>query len=215
VVSGNSRQYTNRQTRRVIRIFRYACFRELVRPDQIVALDTIEPLRYGQTQAGESDPVTPVDIETVRLTARHLSPIIKAMVRIHAATGMRPSELCMIRPIDIERRPDGVWIYAPQTHKTKHRGTRRTIPIVGDAKLALRPYLDRDPEAYCFSPREAREQRYAALRRNRKSRVQPSQTSPLPRPSTRSPERRAAGRLGGPRARSGRSDGPEGRGAPR
>lgn len=39
----------------------------------------------------------------------------------------------------------------------------------------LRPWLDRDPSAYCFSPREAIQWYAARKRAKRKTRVQPSQ----------------------------------------
>ena len=155
VAGGNCRTYVNRQVRGIVGVFRHAVARELVRPEVIVALDTLEPLRYGQTEARESEPVRPVDIEAVRLTARHLSPTVRAMVRVQAATGMRPGEVCAIRPMDIERRPDGVWVYRPATHKTKHKGKTRAIPLVGDAKLALKPFLDRPGDAFCFSPADS------------------------------------------------------------
>ena len=155
IASGNCRRYCNDQTRGIVLVFKWGVSRELVRPETLVALESLEALRYGQTEARESERVKPVDIEAVRLTARHLSPTVRAMVRIQAATGMRPSEVCAIRPIDIERRPDGVWVYRPATHKTKHKGKARAIPLVGDAKLALKPFLDRPDEAFCFSPAEA------------------------------------------------------------
>lgn len=160
VVSGNCRRYVNRQTRNVTLIFKYGVSRELVAPDRLVALESLEPLRYGQTKAKESTPVTAVDIEAVRLTAIHLSPIIKAMVRIQAATGMRPSEVCKMRPCDIDKSgPE--WFYRPPDHKTAHRGKAKGVPIVGDAKLALIPYLKRAPEAFCFSPNDDRTLRQA------------------------------------------------------
>ncbi|QDV44385.1 site-specific tyrosine recombinase XerC [Stieleria neptunia] len=176
VKSGNCRSYVNRQTRNVVAIFRHGVSRELIKPDQLVALQSLEPLRYGQTTAKESNPVTAVDIEAVRLTAQHLSPIIKAMVRIQAATGMRPSEVCKMRPCDIDQNGTE-WIYRPSSHKTAHRGKTKGVPIVGDAKLALIPYMKREPEAFCFSPKEAVEWRNAQLRKNRKTKVQPSQVS--------------------------------------
>ena len=77
------------------------------------------------------------------------------MARIHILTGMRPSEICKMRPCDIERRSDGVWIYRPESHKNDWRGNRREIPIVGAAQDVLRPYLTRKPKSYCFSPRES------------------------------------------------------------
>ncbi|WP_413430906.1 tyrosine-type recombinase/integrase [Crateriforma spongiae] len=155
VASGNCRKYVNTQTRCIVSIFRFGVSREIVKPEYLVALQTLEPLKQGQTKARESEPVQPVDIEAVRLTAKHLSPTVKAMVRIQAATGMRPSEVCKMRPTDIEKRPDGVWVYRPPTHKTAHHGKTKAVPLVGDAKLALKPFLDRPDDEYCFTPKES------------------------------------------------------------
>ncbi len=77
------------------------------------------------------------------------------MVQIQVATGMRPSELFRMRPSDIEQREDGVWVYRPSEHKTKRHGKKKQVPIVGDAKVALEPYLDRDPTDFCFKPEES------------------------------------------------------------
>src|SRR6056297_1729939 len=49
VAGGNCRTYANKLTRCVVRIFRYAVSRELIRPEHIVALESLEPLRFGQT----------------------------------------------------------------------------------------------------------------------------------------------------------------------
>ncbi|QDV42938.1 site-specific tyrosine recombinase XerC [Stieleria neptunia] len=165
----NTRRYINEQIRSIIKVFRFGVSREVVDPSIVVALDTLEPLAYGQTKARESDPVTPVDIESVRLTAKFLSPQIKAMVRIQAATGMRPSEVCVMRPIDIEKRPDGVWVYRPAKHKTAHRGKKKEVPLVGDAKRALKPFLNRPDEEFFFKPVEASEWHLQQRRENRKT----------------------------------------------
>ena len=50
---------------------------------------------------------------------------------------------------------DDVWCYQPATHKTEHHGRERRIFIGPRAQAVLRPWLDRDPESYCFSPKEA------------------------------------------------------------
>lgn len=154
IATGNCRTYCNTQTRDVVRIFKFAVSRELIRPETLVALNSLEPLRYGQTKAKESVPVESVNLDDVRATVRHLSPTVRAMVRIQAATGMRPSELCIMRPADVER-VGPVWLYKPQTHKTRHLGKSKAVPIGGDAIDALRPFLERGAEEYCFSPEES------------------------------------------------------------
>jgi len=155
VATGNCRTYVNRLVRCIRAIFRHAISRELCGVDVLVRLETLEPLRAGQTQAPESDPVRLVNLDDVRATAKFLSPMLSAMIRIQASTGMRPSELCSIRPAEIHERPDGVWMYRPAKHKTSHRGKSKAVPLVGDARLALEPFLIRAPDAFCFSPRES------------------------------------------------------------
>ena len=152
--AGCSRQYCNRLTNCVVRMYKHAVAEELVDQDAWQRLKSLEPLRAGQTTAKEREPVKPVPIECVRATAAFLSPVLKAMLRIHIATGMRPSELCRMRPADIDRTGE-VWMYRLTKHKTASRGKARAIPIVGDAQDALVDYLNRKPDSYCFSPAES------------------------------------------------------------
>lgn len=169
-----SRPYVNRLTNVVIRIFKYAVSQELVLPEVWQRLKSLEPLRAGQTKAKERPPVRPVDIEVVRATAKHLTPVLKAMVRVQVATGMRPSEVCSLRPCDIDRSgPE--WFWRPEKHKTAGRGIQKAVPILGDARAAIEDYMNRAPNAYLFSPAESVAWWCAQKRANRKSKVQPSQ----------------------------------------
>ena len=171
---GNSRVYCNRLTNAVVRMFKWAVSQELVEHETWQKLKSVEPLRIGQTAAPETEPVKPVAIEVVRETAKHLSPVLKAMLRVQVATGMRPSEVCNIRPCDIDRSGE-VWMFRPAKHKTANKGKRKAVPLIGDARDAITDYLNRDPQAYCFSPAESVAWWQATKRANRKTKVQPSQ----------------------------------------
>ena len=173
---GNSRVYCNRLTNAVVRMFKYAVSQELASNETWQKLKSVEPLRIGQTKAPETEPIKPVAIETVRATAKHLSPVLKAMLRVQVATGMRPSEVCNIRPCDIDRSGE-TWMFRPAKHKTANKGKRKAVPLLGDAREAITDYLNRDPQAYCFSPAESVAWWQATKRASRKSRVQPSQES--------------------------------------
>lgn len=175
IAGGSCRTYINRLIRSTKKIFKFATSKQLIDKSVPAWLDTLEPLQRGESEAPESTPVVPVDLDVVRATAAKLSPVIRAMIQIQAGTGMRPSELCNMRPCDIEQRSDDVWIYKPSTHKTAHRGKAKTVPIVGEAMAALAPYLDRAPDAFCFSPAESMQWVLEQRRKNRKSKVQPSQ----------------------------------------
>ena len=176
VTAGLSRVYCNRLTNAVVRIFKYSVSQELVGESTWSRLKSVESLRTGQTEAPETNTVKPVSIDVVRATAEHLPPGLKAMIRVHLGTGMRPNELCRIRPCDIDRSGD-VWVYRPAKHKTAHRGKTKAVPILGDAREALTDYLNRSPESFCFSPAESMTHWYAKKRAARKSKVQPSQQS--------------------------------------
>ncbi|MDA7873614.1 site-specific integrase [Rhodopirellula sp.] len=155
--TGNKRNTVNRKIREVVRIFKFGVSMELVEPATWQKLTALESLKANQSAAPESEPVAPVSMADITATTRHLSPVIRAMIELHVLTGMRPSEVFRMRPCDIEKRPDGVWVYRPFISKNERHGHDRRIPIVGDNRIALEPYLDRDPESFCFSPAESAE----------------------------------------------------------
>jgi integrase len=163
-----SRTYINRLINNVVAIFRHGVSCELVSIDVVHRLKTLEPLRYGQTTASEPKRRKPVSIEHVRATAENLPPVVKAMIRVQVATGMRPIELFRMRPADIDRSGE-TWIYRPSTHKTERTGKEKLIPLVGDARDAITDYLQREPESFCFSPAESMTWRRSKSRSNRQT----------------------------------------------
>jgi integrase len=172
----------------VKRMFRWAVSMELMPVTVYQALSTVPGLRRGRTQAREPQPVGPVDQADVERTLPFLPPIVADMVRLQQLTGMRPGEVCQLRPECIER--DGrVWTYRPSSFKTEHHdGARRVVFIGPQAQVILTPYLLRPADAWCFSPIESEEQRHVELRAKRKSPVQPSQQNrrkPRPRRAPR------------------------------
>jgi integrase len=75
-------------------------------------------------------------------------------------TGSRPGELFKLKAADIDRSSD-VWFYSPSAHKGRHLGKRRVIAFGPQCQEVLRPYLNRDPHSYLFSPRESEAERRA------------------------------------------------------
>ncbi len=173
VDSGKSRLYCNRLTNLVIRMYKWASSEELVDESAWNWLKSLEPLKVGHTDAPESEPIRPVAIADVVKTIPQLPPVIRAMVRVQVATGMRPSELCGMRPAEIDRSGP-VWMYRPAMHKNAGKGKTRAIPIVGDAREAITEFLNRSPQHYCFSPAESMAWISAKRRSERRSKVQPS-----------------------------------------
>jgi integrase len=150
-----TRKSINRQINRVVRLFKWAVENELVSGSVLHALRAVGGLRPGRSGAKESLPVRPVDDKTVDATLPHLSSVVAAMVRVQRLTGMRPGEVCQMRPCDIDRsRP--VWVYTPPTHKTEHHGKERRVRIGPKAQAILASVLvGRAHDALVFSPADA------------------------------------------------------------
>lgn len=182
IESGHCRTNINRMVKRIKRMFKWGVSEEHVTPVMLTALSAVEGLRKGRSEAVESEPVEPVDDATVEATLPHMSPILSAMVQLQRLTGARPGEISSLRPCDITFGVDGVWRYTPEYHKSMHRGKQRRIHIGPKAQEILRPFLDRGPEAFCFSPKEAVEHHQAERRRARKSPMTPSQAARKPKP---------------------------------
>jgi integrase len=191
------RKQVNKATERVKRMLKWGVKEELCPLDVYQALCTVEGLARGRTVARETGKVPPADPGGVAKTLPHLCERLRAMVLLQLETGMRPDEVCRMRPGDIDRTgsplgrllgvvpPElrGLWVYLPgladrpddPEHKTAHHECRRVVPLTAEAQRLLAPWLDRPADSYCFSPAEARRDRYAAMRKARKSKVPPSQ----------------------------------------
>jgi len=168
VAMGNSRRYVNDQVARLVRVFKWGVGEELIPAATYDALNSVEGLKKGRTDAKENDPIAPVDTTTVELTLPHMQPIPADMVRLQRLTGMRPSEVCQVTPGAIDRSAD-VWEYRPGSHKTEHHSRVRTIYIGPRAQAILLPYLLRPSDAFCFVPRESEARRRAMASEARKT----------------------------------------------
>ncbi len=168
------RREINQRVGRVVRCFKWAVENELVPPNVLQALKAVAGLHKGRSSARESKPVRPVADAAVDAIRPFVSPTIWAMVELQRLTGARSSEVTIMRTGDIDRSTD-VWVYTPASHKTEHHDKTRLIYLGPKAQEVLRPWLKADPDAYLFSPSEARTERYERLRANRKTPVQPSQ----------------------------------------
>ncbi len=151
---GWARPTINAAVNRIRRMFRWAAEQELI-PGRVVAdLDAVRGLRQGRTAAREPEPVLPVEDTVVDATLPFMSPIVADMVRIQRFTGMRPAEVCGLRPRDIDQS-SSPWLYRVREHKTIHFQKERHVYIGPRAQEILRPYLLRDSDRPCFSPAEA------------------------------------------------------------
>lgn len=178
--SGLSRGVINRRINRIKRLIRWGVSEELVPANVLHAVSSLPGLKFGRTTAKEAPRVKPVADEVVEATLPFLSPQVAAMVRLQRLTGMRPGEVVTMRPEEIDTSAS-VWLYQPEKHKNAWRGDQRTIPLGPKAQEILRPFLDRPPSAFLFSPIEAEQHRNRARRATRRTKVQPSQARRQPK----------------------------------
>jgi integrase len=163
-----SRTHINKQVRRIVAMFTWAAEKELVTPTVPLALKALAGLKKGRCRARETKGVECVSDADVDATLPHLPLVIADMVRLQRLTGARPSEVCMLRPRDLNRSSD-VWLYAPDSHKTEHHDKSRVVAIGPQAQEILKPYLARRADRYCFSPSESERRRRAQATAARKT----------------------------------------------
>ncbi len=148
---GLCRNVVNRRIGRIKRVFKWAVAEERVPPSTFHGLQALSGLRFGRTEARETEPVKPVDDKHVDATLPFVTPHVRAMVQVQRLTGMRPDDVVSMRPCDIDQSGD-VWIYERLDHKNRWRGHRRLIPIGPRAQAVLKPFMGRDPEAFLVQP---------------------------------------------------------------
>ena len=156
-----SRRHVNRQVVRLRSIFKWGVSEGLVPVAVHQALATLPGLRAGRCDAPESEPVGPVSKAEVRAIMPHVSRIVRDMILVQWHTGMRPGELVIMRPIDIDTAGE-TWFYRPAHHKTQLHGRQRVVPLGPKARKVVQRYLGRGKlDAFMFSSADSAEQHQA------------------------------------------------------
>lgn len=87
---------------RVTRLFRWAVAEELVPPAVLQSLSSVPGLLRGRSNAKETVPIGPVSDNVIEATLTFLPEVVADMVRLQRLTGMRPAEVCILRPAGID-----------------------------------------------------------------------------------------------------------------
>lgn len=185
--AGIVRKQVNGRIDRIRRMFAWAVSEELLPSHVYEALKTVKGLGKGRSKAKEGAKVRPVEESVVDATLPGLNRQVRAMVQLQRLTGMRSSEVCIMRTGDLDMGGQ-VWIYTPESHKTEHHDHTRQIYLGPLAIEIIRPWLRVNRDEYLFQPPEAEAERKEAMRATRKTKVQPSQKNrsrPNPRKSPR------------------------------
>lgn len=179
---GRPRVTVNRISKTIRRAFKWAAGEELVSASVWHALQAVPPIQKGRSDAPELAPIEEVPEWVVEATLPHVSPVVAGMIMLQRWTGMRPGEVAILRPCDIDQSGE-VWLYRPFHFKTDWRaGAERLVAIGPEGQRVLQPFLQRPPMAFCFSPQESEAQRASLRRERRRSPLTPSQRARRPKP---------------------------------
>lgn len=172
VAAGWSRLYVNQSVALIVRAFKRAVAREVVRAEVVQALLCVAPLERGELGVAEGSRRKAVPVEHVEAVKPHLSRQVRAVLDVMLLTAARCDEVVRMRPIDIDTT-DKVWIYRPDGHKSEHHGHERLIHIGPRAQAIIRPFLEprSGVESYLFSPAEAEVERRAKMHAQRKTSI--------------------------------------------
>ena len=148
-----ARTCINARINRIRRMFKWGVENELVDSSTLHALQAVAPLKKGRSTARESAPVRPVPVDHIEAVLGNVTSTIRAMIEVQLLTGMRPGELVMMRPCDIDQG-GRIWVYRPASHKTEHHEIDRQIFLGPKAQMILQPLMGRDSQSFLFNPRE-------------------------------------------------------------
>lgn len=180
IAAGCVRTSINRMISRVKRAFRWGVSQELLPPALLVGLDSLDGLQANRSEALESDPVAPVDLEFVMAIKPHVTRQVWGMVQLQLLSAARPGEIRIMRTCDITAEGE-VWEYRPLSHKMQHKKRERLIFLGPKAQAILKEFLKpKNPEAYLFSPAEARAEFDAQRKAKRQTPMTPSQKARRP-----------------------------------
>lgn len=168
VKRGLLRDTVNHYIRHVISAFQLAVENEKIPVEVHNALKAVGSLKKGRCEAKEGEKIPPVERNVVEATLPFLPEIVADMVRLQLLTGMRPQEVCLIRPSDVDQSRD-VWAYTPMSHKNEHQDKSRVVYIGPNGQELLGSYLDRPGESFCFSPVESASRQRKKRTENRKT----------------------------------------------
>lgn len=127
IASGRvSRLEINRRISRIKSMWGWGVSMQLLPADAKYALEDVKGLRAGVRGTFDCPKVKPVPQHIVSITLNHCGEVLADMIKLHELTGMRPNELCIMRPCDIDRTLDP-WLYEPSKHKMEWKGKDRKI----------------------------------------------------------------------------------------
>jgi integrase len=188
-----ARPTVNEYLRIVIRMFIWGLAQGFVDPrvpPQLAAVPKVRkgrPPAYGLRPLREHRKRGGIPRDFIRRVRPFCPLTLRIMLNVQLATGMRPSELCHIRPMHLKptREPRAMLYHVPpEANKTSHvegagGAGDRVVPIGPRSLRLLRAIWPDDPREYFFSPKREHARRMLARRQDRRTVMYPSHAPEL------------------------------------
>ncbi|MFC1634035.1 tyrosine-type recombinase/integrase [Planctomycetota bacterium] len=180
-IGGKEKRYTRRGINDNInwirKIWKWGMGRCIVTAEQVQGFEEVKPLRIGTSLAPDNVKRKRVTEEELENVINCLGSVVGDMLSIISYTGMRPSEVCKIRPYDIIRDDKDCWLYIPGRdhspvgkHKTMRFERTKVIPLAGESQDVLKKRIkDFNSKDFIFSPKETVAELIAKKARERKT----------------------------------------------
>ncbi|MBE7462890.1 MAG: site-specific integrase [Planctomycetes bacterium] len=173
---GWSRGVINKMIGRVRRAFKWGVDNEIVPGPVLMALQAVEGLKAGRSEAREGAGRRPVQQAHVDAVLPFLPSPVAALVRLQLLTAARGGELLGLRATDLDRS-GSVWTCKLVEHKTAYLGHARELMFGAQAQAVLKPLIDSRPVGgFLFSPVAAEKERRARCKTHRRQDQKPNET---------------------------------------
>lgn len=128
------------------RLIRWGCDEGIIPAAVWAEVSVPRRLARGRTTAPDNPPVRPATADAVAAVLGGVRGTVRAMVEVQYLTGMRPGEVCGMRPAAIDATGQ-IWHYTvpAEVNKMAHKGKARVVALGPRAQAILRPFLDRAP----------------------------------------------------------------------
>lgn len=132
---------TNHMVARLKKIWRWAELKKLVPMGAYHHLRSLSPVRKGVRVRPKVKPASEASIDAILPV---LTPMVGAMLEIGRRLGLRPSELCGMRPqMFAFNGPHGTWILSLEDHKTRHVTGEDSVVLIGpEVQRIIAPWLE-------------------------------------------------------------------------
>ena len=160
------------------KILKWGVGRNIVKNETLIGIENeLKLLRMGEKGAKDNIKRGRVTEEEFNKVIGVVTSVIGDMLKLIWHTGMRPYEICEMRPYDILRDDSECWLYIPGRdktpigmHKTTRYGKVKVIPLAGECIDILSKRIDDfDSKEYIFTPKDSVAEFRETKRKNRKT----------------------------------------------